>query len=158
VSLPETITRRRVLEVMRDGGWHAVPIDNEAAGPGTPDVDYCGRYDGRQFDGNVELKRVGAFPKKEGTRFKIPHLTLKQRAWLRKRWDAGGACFLLVQIGVRSTLEYWCMPGINAAMFAGSDPEHGYFTSAKKFKSLCRAPLFGPLTLEWLASALVRAR
>lgn len=59
--------------------------------PGTPDVE-C-------MVGWIELKWARSWPKRGGA-FRVPHFTPQQRIWLRRRWNAGGGSWLLLQIGL----------------------------------------------------------
>jgi hypothetical protein len=59
-------------------------------GIGTPDVNLS--------TGWVELKWVRAWPRNESTPLRLPHYTDEQRAWLLRRWNAGGGAWLVLQV------------------------------------------------------------
>ena len=70
-------------------GLDPVRVENPAH-PGTPDVNYIGGW--------VELKHAYHWPKRPDTVFIIRHFTPEQRTWLIRRWAAGGAVHLLLQV------------------------------------------------------------
>lgn len=81
---------RPVLDAL---GLDPVRVEN-VLGTGTPDVNYT--------DGWIELKDCPeGFPKRPGTVFTIPKLVERkeQVAWLMRRWEAGGACWLMIRVG-----------------------------------------------------------
>lgn len=69
---------------------HPVRVENALTTLGLPDVNIS--------TGWVELKWAKSWPKKESTPFRLPHYTDEQRAWLKKRGDAGGGAWLALQV------------------------------------------------------------
>jgi hypothetical protein len=59
-------------------------------GPGHPDVNYAG--------GDIELKAMEAFPKRDATLVKVPKFTGEQAGWLYQRQQAGARAWLLVRV------------------------------------------------------------
>jgi len=80
-------------------GLHMVRVENPV-GPGTPDVNWCGRNraTGEVSTGWVELKYLEAWPKRASTLVRIKHYTQQQRDWLLLRHAAGGRVALLLQV------------------------------------------------------------
>jgi len=58
---------------------------------GTPDANYT--------HGWIELKYLERWPKRAETLVRLPKLTPWQCAWLKRRWAAGGLCWLIVRVG-----------------------------------------------------------
>lgn len=87
--MSEKRLRRNVLEILREAGLDAYPVENVVC-PGMPDVNYV--------EGMIELKQLKAWPKRETTPVRIRHFTIGQKAWLAKRWAAGGNAYLLLEI------------------------------------------------------------
>lgn len=81
--------RRNVVRLLRAAGLDAVAVENPAH-PGTPDVECVGGW--------IELKYLPAWPPRNGA-LRIPHFTRQQRIWLKRRWQAGGGAYLLLQVG-----------------------------------------------------------
>jgi len=79
--------RQRLIVALRplDG----VPIENKVRA-GTPDVNYIGGW--------MELKWLRGWPKRDGLVL-LPHYTLGQRLWLRRRGRRGGQAMLVLQVG-----------------------------------------------------------
>jgi len=65
-----------------------VRMENSAM-PGTPDVNY--------IEGWIELKYIPRWPVRWSS-LKISHYTSEQRAWLMRRWNQGGRCFMLLRV------------------------------------------------------------
>ena len=76
---------------------HAVPVENPVW-PGTPDVSYAGGW--------IELKQVEQWPARAETVLKIDHYTPQQRIFAVKERRAGGACWMLLQVGRRELLLF----------------------------------------------------
>lgn len=91
-------------------GLDPVRVEN-AATPGTPDVNYC--------EGWVELKQLKAWPKKRGTPVKVRLFTPQQRAWLRRRYVVGGRVHVLLKVG----REWLLLNGMHAATALGAVTE-----------------------------------
>lgn len=69
---------------------HPVRVENALTTLGLPDVNIV--------SGWVELKWAKEWPKKETTPFRLPHYTDEQRAWLMRRFQAGGGAWLALQV------------------------------------------------------------
>jgi hypothetical protein len=67
----------------------AIPVENSKK-PGTPDINYIG--------GDIELKYLKAWPKRERTKIKFPKFTPQQRVRLHLRSSKGGKCYVFIQI------------------------------------------------------------
>lgn len=70
---------------------------------GLPDMSYSGN----QQHGWIELKYLRAWPKRVDTVVRIEHYTKEQRAWLLRRGQLGGNCFLLLRVGREHLLLGW---------------------------------------------------
>ena len=84
--MSESDQRRKVVRLLKP--VDAVSVENRV-GIGTPDVNYA--------EGWIELKWLRRWPKQDVV-VKIEHFTKQQRIWLRRRWRAGGAAWLLLQV------------------------------------------------------------
>lgn len=71
-------------------GLDPVRVEN-SCDLGTPDVN-CTL-------GWIELKRVVEAPKRVDTFVRVPHFTPEQRAWLSRRSEFRGPCFMLLLVG-----------------------------------------------------------
>ena len=80
--------RSKVVEMLKE--WDAVAVENPQACPGTPDVNFV--------HGWVELKKLPSWPKRATTPVRLPHFTPQQRVWHQRRWKAGGAVWMLLQV------------------------------------------------------------
>ena len=80
--------RARVCKALRS--LDAQSIENRSAGPGTPDVNY--------IEGWIELKKAEKWPVQSKSVLRLPHFTQQQRVWLRRRWNAGGNAYVLLQV------------------------------------------------------------
>jgi Mesyanzhinovviridae DNA helicase len=79
--------RQRVIAALGDLDAHS--IENRV-GVGTPDVNYV--------HGWIELKCLPKWPARASTPVRLHHdLTQEQRIWLRRRWEAGGEAYVLLQ-------------------------------------------------------------
>lgn len=86
--MSESSQRQRVIRTLKTLG--ALPVENPVQ-PGTPDVNY--------IEGWIELKWMRRWPAGKGTVIRLPHFTRRQRRWLKRRWENGGATWLLLQVG-----------------------------------------------------------
>lgn len=69
-------------------------IESPLTEPGVPDVCYCvGGHAGW-----LELKEVAAWPARDTTPLRVPHLTLEQVLFAESWHDASGACHTLLQV------------------------------------------------------------
>jgi len=100
-------------------GLDAVRVENPAH-PGTPDVNYVGGW--------VELKHVAAWPVYDDAELKIRHFTPEQKVWLTRRWLAGGAAHLLLQ--VRNDWLLFTAP--KACEFVGCSTKYSLICNAKQ--------------------------
>ena len=84
--MSESGMRRRLIVALRplDG----VPVENRVK-TGTPDVN--------DIPGWMELKRLRSWPNRGGV-VALPHFTLGQRLWLRRRGKRGGQVMLVLQV------------------------------------------------------------
>lgn len=87
--MSETGTMRpKVIAALRR--LHAFAVENETAGPGTPDVNY--------IEGWIELKKLHRWPARQDTIVKIEHYSPQQRVFAVKRRRMGGNCWMLLQV------------------------------------------------------------
>jgi hypothetical protein len=84
---------------------HIERVEN-MAGIGRPDVNYCIRG----VEGNIELKQLPEWPKREDTVVPVRHFTPQQRLWIRDRVRAGGRVYVLLQV-CRPANLYMLLPG-----------------------------------------------
>lgn len=105
--MSEKALRRRVVTALKK--LDAVSVENSVY-PGTPDVNY--------MEGWIELKKISKWPKRVTTIIRINHFTPQQKVWLRRRWEAGGQVYLLLQVGQ----EFLLFPGDKAALLLGNVP------------------------------------
>jgi len=82
--------RSNVVKLLRHAGLDARPVEN-AVDIGYPDIEYIG--------GLLELKQIDAWPKRIETPLRCEHYTQEQRIWHERRWHAGGAIHVLLQVG-----------------------------------------------------------
>lgn len=76
-----------------------VRVENPAH-PGTPDINFCGHglEDSTLIEGWVELKELDRWPARASTLVRVDHFTPQQRIWLRRRWEHGGAAWVLLKV------------------------------------------------------------
>lgn len=155
---PESKMRASVLAALRKNGFHAEAVDNESCSPGTPDITYCGRYlrfreslaETIKLEGWLELKQLSTWPKFDSTTVRIPHLTEKQRFWLRRRWQGGGATSVLLRVGSSRKPDWMLFDGDWAGVWLGK-VSHGQLVHAA-VDYLFASPLSG----AWLSTALAK--
>lgn len=114
--MSEAHMRRRVVKALAE--LDAVPVENAAACPGTPDVNCT--------EGWLELKKVRSWPKHSRTPLRVPHFKPEQRIWLRRRWRADGRAFLLLQVG----RDWVLLHGDVAADLLGHAPKEDLLDAA----------------------------
>lgn len=83
--MTETNQRKTVIRALKP--LHAIPVENPIK-PGTPDINFVGGW--------MELKWLRKWPP-EGNIVRLPHFTIQQRRWLKRRWTAGGRAWVLLQ-------------------------------------------------------------
>lgn len=81
---------------------HLQRIEN-MVGVGMCDVNVCIRG----TESWVELKQLDAWPVKPDTLVLLPHYTPQQRVWQRRRGEAGGRVYVLLQVGSEYALFGW---------------------------------------------------
>ena len=130
--MSESTLRGRVVKMLRP--WHAVSVENSAF-PGTPDVNYA--------EGWIELKWRRRWPVNEETIVEVDHYTPQQRVWSKLRWKAGGAMFLLLQVGQ----EYLLFTGDVAPEVVGRATRQELYDAAAKHwrRGLDRTKLMGAI-------------
>jgi hypothetical protein len=93
-------------DAFTDDLLHMTRIEN-LVDEGTPDVEGC--LDGDAFW--IELKS-NARPKRETTRCIEPRdIRPQQEPWLKRRWNAGGNAWMLIQIGEGHNAKRYLVPG-----------------------------------------------
>lgn len=102
--MPESSMRRRVVRALRQ--FDAVPVEN-AAVPGTPDIEYVGGW--------IELKQMPKWPADPEGIVRIPHFTPQQRVFHIRRRRAGGSSWFLLQC----KREWLLLDGAIAALSIG---------------------------------------
>lgn len=85
----ESNMRGRIVKILHTAGLHPISVENSAY-PGTPDINY--------LYGWIELKQVDAWPVRDTTPLRVDHMRPEQRIWLRARWRAGGAAYVLLRV------------------------------------------------------------
>ena len=115
--MSEKSMRNFVITALRK--LDAVSVENKAY-PGTPDVNYK--------EGWLELKWLRSWPKNCDKRpLVIKHFKKEQRVWLKRRWNAGGNVFLLLQINRNDWLLF---DGKTAANIVGTANRPELFKAA----------------------------
>lgn len=85
--MSESNMRQIVISCLRP--LDAMSVENSAR-PGTPDVE-CTL-------GWFELKELGRWPKTPEAPLRVAHFRPGQRVWLRRRWKAGDAAYVLLKV------------------------------------------------------------
>lgn len=70
---------------------------------GIPDTSFSGMG----HNGWIELKFAAKWPVRATTPLRLPHYTPEQRIWLREHGEAGGRCWLFLQVGNEYLLFDW---------------------------------------------------
>jgi len=89
-------------------------VENMVA-KGWPDVNGC--WDGYEFW--IELKVVPKRPKTDRGGITVTFQS-EQPDWLETRWRVGGACFVLVQVGMGHEAKRYLIPGNCVYLFNGT--------------------------------------
>lgn len=120
VPQSESAMRRIITKALRDAGYEASAVDNEACDPGMPDVWYFKSAIGRPTTGWLELKHLDAedLPKREDTPVRVPKYRPGQRIWHR---NAQGAC-LPVHVLLLAGDEWLLLTGFWACNHLGNVP------------------------------------
>ena len=93
--MSESSMRQRLVAALKP--LDAVPIENRLRA-GTPDVNYIGGW--------MELKWLRSWPIRGGV-ISLPHYTIAQRSWLRRRGKRGGIAMLVLQVGKQWLFFDW---------------------------------------------------
>ncbi|MCK5603178.1 hypothetical protein KAR91_14950 [Candidatus Pacearchaeota archaeon] len=106
--MKEADMRRALLKKFRLANpmSHVVAVENDVL-PGYPDVEGVVN----RFGFVIELKLIQSWPVRPRTPVRINHFTKEQKLFLRSRWRAGGAAFLLLR--VVDTKEWLLFSGPN---------------------------------------------
>lgn len=75
----------------------------------------------------MECKWLRSWPKNAETIVAIPHFTLGQRRWLRDRYNAGGAAWLILQV----QQEWMIFSGRDAHDYVGKVTRNGLYRCAR---------------------------
>lgn len=89
-------------------GLDPVRIESHDTDTGIPDVNIT--------LGWIELKYMREWPKRATTPLRVDHFTVEQRAWLTRRWAAGGSCWVILKVGAD---EWLLFRGYIAALYLG---------------------------------------
>lgn len=121
--MSEATQSRNVLDAIKP--LNPQRVENRV-GPGTPDINY--------IEGWLELKWLPGWPENcDRDPVLIHHFTPQQRVWLGVRWRAGGAAYLLLQVGT----DWLLFTGEAARAFVGRAPRPVLFEKAiRRWKPL----------------------
>lgn len=108
--MSEKSERSRVIAALAP--LRAFSVENRV-NPGTPDVAH--------LHGWIELKQIEDWPKRPSTMVRIDHYTPEQRLFLRRWWEAGGLCHLLLR--VEATDEWLLFEGHKADLIGACTQE-----------------------------------
>lgn len=86
--MTEKRMRQRIVKILDE--YDPISVENPAH-PGTPDLN-CTL-------GWIELKQEPVWPVRASTPLRVPHFTMQQRVWLKRRHRSGGNAWLLLQVG-----------------------------------------------------------
>ena len=104
--------RSGLSEYIADRRLHICRVENSVM-TGYPDVEGCFR--GRSF--HIELK--GALrPARRDSPVNID-IDRAQVLWLKRRWDAGGSCFVLLRVGQGQEILRYLVLGSHAGSLEG---------------------------------------
>lgn len=135
--MSESTQRGKVIKLLKS--LHAIPVENTVGVNGVPDVNYTGGW--------IELKWLRAWPKRPGTKIALGHFTTQQRRWLRRRCNAGGKAYLLLQV----QREWLLFNGITAGEVIGdlTRAELYNFVCARWVNGLNRESFIACLERDW---------
>lgn len=105
-----------VIKILRE--LDAVSVEN-AARSGTPDINFV--------EGWIELKWKSSWPVRPQTPLRVETFTPQQRAWITRRWRAGGNIWVLLRVGH----EWLLFPGLWAALHLGEKTQSELKGNAK---------------------------
>jgi hypothetical protein len=104
--------------MVADRSLHICRVEN-AVSSGYPDVEGC--LNGEGF--HIELKGCSR-PVMAGTRV-VVGLDPAQALWLKRRWDAGGSCYVLIRVGVGCAVRRYLIRGDRAVGLLSPVTEDG---------------------------------
>jgi hypothetical protein len=110
--------REGVKSMVADRSLHICRIENTVSS-GYPDVEGC--MNGESF--HIELKGCDR-PVRGGSYIHIG-LSSVQALWLKRRWDAGGSCFVLIRVGVGRGIKRYLIRGDRAMELLSPMTEKG---------------------------------
>jgi hypothetical protein len=84
----ETNLNNLIMKALRSLDPHRV---ENVISSGTPDIEFIGGW--------IECKVLPAWPRLPHTPVRVPLFTPQQRLWLRRRRNAGGRAWVVLQVG-----------------------------------------------------------
>lgn len=104
---------------------HVVAVENDVL-PGYPDVEGCVAG----FNFTIECKLIDDWPARSRTPVRLTHFTKEQKLFLRTRWRAGGASFLLLKIA--STREWLLFCGLQVKPIGETATKADLYVTSEK--------------------------